>query len=166
MILALLISAGCIYRPPSKQNTASLSVKYSSELVAAPIKKLGETRGSVEAKLGPPLAVTVERVPNAHTPTQIDEIQTLTYQGLLIRVYKVVELGKEMLLSVRMTQNHPKVLPDLIGRYRKDIVSSFGSPQNAKGEAWEYDDMERHDSVRIEFKGAVVGAVQWDYYVD
>ncbi len=140
--------------------------EFSNQHVAAPMNELGESRDSVQTKLGLPLAVKVERIPNAHIPTQTDEIQTLIYQGVSIRIYKVVELGKEMLLSVRMTQNHPEALPDLIGRDRKDILSSFGVPVVVKSEVWKYEAGETKTSMQIEFEGAMVVAVQWDYYVD
>jgi hypothetical protein len=58
------------------------------------------------------------------------------------------------------------VFPDLIGRDRQDIVSSFGAPTSAKGKVWEYEGGETQTSTRIEFQGSIVVAVQWDYYLD
>lgn len=150
---------------PERKSGAS-SIEQVKALVEAPIQRLGRSRASMQAALGPPAAVRTEQVANPHEPSQMDQIHTLTYPGLVIRLYDVVAFKKEMLLSVRMTQNYPGLLPELMGQNERTIISALGPPTISGREVWEYKDDEGNDQVRVEFKDAVVVAVEWNYYVD
>lgn len=148
------------------QESGALPTAQVKALIDAPIRRLGQSRASVQATLGPPSSVWKEEVANPHDPKQTDQVHTLTYPGLVLRLYDVVLFKKEILLSVRMTRNHPGLLPDLIGQNEKAIISSLGSPTISGGEVWEYHDEEGNNQVRIEFKDAVVVAVEWNFYLD
>jgi len=150
----------------AERKSGASSVEQVKALVEAPIQRLGRSRASVQAALGSPSSVRIEQVANPHLPSQVDQIHTLTYPGLVIRLYDVVAFKKEMLLSVRMTQNYPGPLPDLIGQTERAIISSLGPPTISGGTVWEYHDDEGNDQVRVEFKDSVVVAVEWNYYVD
>lgn len=158
------ISGGPAITP--EQESGPSAVEQVKVLIKAPIRRLGQSRASVQATLGPPSSVWKEEVANPHDPRQTDQVHTLTYPGLVIRLYDVVVFKKEILLSVRMTQNHPGLLPDFIGQTETAINSSVGSPTISGGEVWEYHDEEGNNQVRIEFKDAVVVAVEWNFYLD
>jgi len=169
VVLLILGSVTAVSSRPEtspEQTSGASSVEQANVLVDAPIRRLGGSRASVQAQLGPPSSVRTEDFANRHDPGQRDQIHTLTYQGLVIRLYNVVAFKKEMLLSVRMTQNYPALLPELIGQHERAIISSLGSPTILAGEVWEYQDAEGNDQMRIEFKDSVVVAVEWNYYVD
>jgi hypothetical protein len=168
VLLILGMAAAVSGRPettPEQQSRPS-AVEQVKVLVEAPIRGLGRSRDSIQAALGPPSSVRKEEVTNPHDPRQTDQVHTLTYPGLVIRIYDVVVFKKEILLSVRMTQNHSRLLPDLIGQNEKAIIASLGSPKTSGNEVWEYHDEEGNDQVRIEFKDAAVVAVEWNYYLD
>lgn len=166
LILAMIPAvSGRPETTPGRQSDVS-SVEQVNALIEAPIQRLGRSRASVQATLGPPSSVRTEQIANPHNPGQTDQIHTLTYPGLIFRLYDVVTLNKELLLSVRMTHNRPGLLPELIGQNEKAILSSLGSPTISGGEVWEYHDDEGNDQVRVEFRNSVVVAVEWNYYVD
>jgi hypothetical protein len=71
---------------------------------------------------------------------------------------------KEMLFCVRMTVNHPGVLPELIGQVEKTIKDTFGDPTRVKEKTFEYDIGE--ERVQIEFNNERVAVVQWNLCVD
>jgi hypothetical protein len=76
-----------------------------------------------------------------------------------------------MLLSVRLTENCPGVLPELIGQSEKAIKAKFGDPRRVNGAVFEYMPVYNieepgEDVIKIEFNNSVVSAVEWAYYVD
>ena len=139
-------------------------IKQISDLVEMPAKIFGRSRSSVQAKLGPPIEIKTEQISNTHNPRQTDQIHTLVYKGLEVLIYDAVLYKKEMLFCVRMTVNHPGVLPELIGQDEKTIKGTFGDPTRVKEKTFEYDIGD--ERVQIEFNNEHVVAVQWNLYVD
>jgi hypothetical protein len=145
--------------------------KHIKELVSAPLKNLGENLTSVQSKLGTPSALNTERLTNRHNPKQTDQIHTLTYKGLVVRIYDVPSFKKEMLLTVRLTENRPGLLPELIGQSEKTIKDTFGDPTSVDGAIFKYMpvynvDEPGEDVVKIQFNNSIVSFVEWNYYVD
>lgn len=141
-----------------------LSNRKVSDLIDAPTKNLGEDRSSVQSRLGAPAAIKTEKIANIYVPRQTDLIHTLTYNGLDVLIYYVVSSKKEMLFCVRMTANHPGILPELIGHDEKAIRTTFGDPTRINGRTFEYDMGE--ERVQIEFGNSTVAVVQWNLSVD
>ncbi|MCJ7547957.1 MAG: hypothetical protein MUP30_14265 [Deltaproteobacteria bacterium] len=155
---------------PKNEQMFGSYIERLNTMVNAPMKEFGKGRTAIQAKLGAPSSVTTEQIINRHDPKQIDLIHTLSYRGLVIRIYDVVALGRELLASVRMTDNRPDILPELIGKNERDIRVMFGDPDIKKGTLFKYapiyHDEPGGDVVRIEFRNSVVVAVQWDFYLD
>ena len=169
LMFSILSVISCNRQTPAERN--ALYVKQVNDLVNSAIKRLGENRHSVQSILGAPSASSTEQIRNQHNPKQTDQIRTLTYRGLVVRIYDVPAFNKEMLLSVRMTENMPGVLPDLIGKSEKTINAKFGDPIRTKGTVFEYIpvyniDEPGEDIVKIEFSNSIVSAIEWFYYVD
>ena len=139
-------------------------IKQINNLVEVPSKNFGQSRSSVQAKLGTPIEIKIEEITNTHNPNQKDQVHTLVYRGLDVLIYDVVLYKKEMLFCVRMTANHPGVLPELIGQNEKTIKNTFGDATRIKGKTFEYDIGD--ERVQIEFNNNQVAAVQWNLYVD
>jgi hypothetical protein len=138
-------------------------------LIEAPRRTLGNSRGSIQAKLGPWSSINTKKIPNRHEETWIDNIYSITYEGLVLHVYDVVAWKKEMLTAVSMTKNCSKALPQFIGTTKDAITERFGSPARATEEAMEYVpvlDSEGEDVVRFKLRDRVVVAVEWVYYID
>ena len=175
-IVLTAISQGATYIGPWKlTETTSRQTENNiariNELVHAPIKQIGENNQSVQAILGTPSSSVTEQLTNRHDPKQKDQIHTLTYKSLIVRIYSAPSINKEMLLSVRLTENRPGVLPELIGQTMKSITERFGEPMSKDGNIFKYIpvynvDEPGQDVVKIEFNNSLVSAIEWDYYVD
>lgn len=155
----------------TSRQSDEVNIERVNELVNTPIKQLGESTHSVQAILGTPSTSVVDQLANRHNPKQKDQIYTLTYKSLVVRIYDATSIKKEMLLSVRMTENQPGVLPELIGKTEKFIKDQFGEPQSKDINTFKYIpvyniDEPGEDVVKIEFKNSLVSAVEWDYYTD
>ncbi len=170
-VLLLQIAASAIaaeVMSPTGQAPGSFSENVRA-LVRVAAQKLGGGDETIVSTLGQPPSVSSEDIPNKHQPSQIDQIKTLRYEGLVIRLYNVVAFKKEMLLSVRMTRNLPETFPLLIGASDKTIRDKYGDPERVEGTIHRYvlrDDESGQDMVNIEFADSAVSAVEWSYYVD
>ncbi len=169
LILYILSVISCHRETPAERKAAF--IKHINELISAPMKNLGESPSSVQSKLGPPSIISTEQLTNRHNPKQIDQIHTLTYKGLVVRIYDVPSFKKEMLLTVRLTENRPGLLPELIGQDEKTIKEKFGDPTSVDGAIFKYIpvynvDDPGEDIVKIQFNNSIVSSVGWFYYVD
>ncbi len=169
LILCILPALSCLRAMPAERK-ATFN-RYINELVNAPLKNLGENLASVQSKLGTPSALSTERLRNRHDPNQTDQIHTLTYKGLVVRIYDVPAFKKEMLLTVRLAENRPGLLPELIGQSEKAIKDKFGDPTGVEGAIYKYVpvynvDEPGEDVVKIQFNNSSVSSVEWNYYVD
>ena len=133
----------------------------------APRDNLGESRESIQMKLGPWISLETKEVENRHDPEQMDNYYILNYNGLIIIIIEA--FAKEMLLDVTMTQNYPGILPELIGLNRETIELRFGPTNQPEGKYLIYtavDDGYSQDTVSFIFEQDVVVSVEWSYYID
>jgi hypothetical protein len=139
-------------------------------LLKTTIDKVGNSRSSVAAKVGRPLAITTEFIADPDTPLQDDRIHTLTYDGIIIWIYQAAASKKEKLLSVRMTKNRKELLPELIGKSKEYILSVFGQPASLDENRIEYDSLDDDESglgvIELEFKNSSLDAIELTYYID
>jgi hypothetical protein len=167
--MLLLTVASCNKGELPQPRPPSSFVEEVNALVDAPRKTLGNSRSSIQAKLGPWSSIKTEKVANRHEKGWIDNVYTITYDGLVLSVYDVVAWKKEMLIAVSMTKNSPKILPEFIGKTEAAISEKFGSPARASEEAIEYvpvRDVIGEDVVRFKLRHKIVVAVEWVYYID
>jgi hypothetical protein len=169
LILCLSCMISCHGETPAERK--AMLAKHINELIAAPLKNLGEDRRSVQSRLGAPSSLNTEQLSNRHNPAQTDQTHTLAYQGLIIRIYDVPSFKKEMLLTVRLTENRSGLLPELIGQSEKAIKDRFGNPAGVDGTVFRYipvynTDEPGEDVVKIQFSDSLVSSVEWIYYVD
>lgn len=144
------------------------SLQEINSLLMAPLKNIGQSRESARAKVGPWISSKTKTIANRHDADKIDNIYTLKYDGLILEIYEAVEWKKEMLLSVRMTQNQPRILPALIGSKREAIGSRFGPSEQTNSEELKYsveDEIGKH-SVIFKLHNNIVVNIQWSYYLD
>lgn len=169
LILGTAPVVSCTWQESRRQASARY-IDQVNALVNAPMKEFGKGRNAIQAKLGVPSSITTKQFANRHDPKQIDLIHTLSYRGLVIWIYDVVAFKKEMIASVRMTENRPGLLPELIGKNERAIKAMFGVPHRKTGTVFEYtpiyDDEPGDDVVMIEFRNSIVEAVEWDFYLD
>jgi hypothetical protein len=168
-IMLLLVIASCNVGQVFSPKPPSSFAGEVNVLIEAPRRALGNSRGSIQEKLGPWSSIKTEKIPNHHEETWIDNIYTITYDGLVLHVYDVVAWEKEMLTAVSMTKNCSKALPQFTGRTKDAITEKFGSPARATEEAMEYIpvlDSEGEDVVRFKLRDRIVVAVEWMYYID
>jgi hypothetical protein len=147
--------------------------KYTSPadaLLKATLDKFGNSRSSVVARIGKPLSMSSEFIAKADKPLQDDMVHTLTYDGIVIRIYHSAAINKEKLLSLRMTKNRKELFPELIGKSEKDVIAAFGQPTSIREGKIEYDTEEENESglgvIELEFKNSSVVAVELTFYID
>jgi hypothetical protein len=172
MIFVTVFVVSCA-KEQSGQQLVILYADKVNALINMPIKHFGNSRSSVQAKLGAPSNVKTEPFTNWHNPEQIDYIHTLHYPGLDIMLYDVAAYQKEFLISVRMTKNYPDLFPTLIGKNKKNIESMLGPPHIRDVTVFKYFQqmdveslIDGEDEVKIEFQNSIVKAVQWYFYID
>jgi hypothetical protein len=143
-------------------------VEEINAIAAAPRKILGNSRSSIREKIGPWSSIKIENVANRHAEGWIDNIYTLTYDGLVLSVYDVVAWKKEMLIAVSMTKNRPNLLPELIGKTEAAIIKRFGPPVRASQETIEYFTVgdEFNDVLKVKLRHKIVAEVEWVYSID
>lgn len=172
MIFVTVFVVSCA-KEQSGQQLVILYADKVNTLINMPITHFGNSRSSVQAKLGAPSNVKTEPFTNWHNPEQIDYIHTLTYPGLDIMLYDVVAYKRQFLISVRMTKNYPDLFPKLIGKDKKAVESMLGPPHIRDGTVYKYfsplgveSEIGGDDEVKIDFRNSVVEAVQWYFYID
>lgn len=172
-IILLMLCAGAVV---SCAVTASVEPRRVTpeerrQFVDLPRDHLGESRSAVRAVLGEPDWEILEPVANRHYPEHTDQLHTLYYPGLVIRILEAtLSPGGDLLISVRMSENRTNVLPPLIGLTTREITSTYGLPSRTDGHAFEYANIEEpqegEDFVSIRFDKGAVAEVEWNFYVD
>jgi hypothetical protein len=168
--MRFLISAVLFSVLAASISGAELSDNLSPEaanLVMAPIRAMGQSRESIKEKLGPWISLETKTITNRHEVGQNDKTYTVKYDGLILTLYEVVKVKKEMLVSVRMTKNYPRILPELIGLKRGVVETRFGASKPG-GETYKYalQDGIGENSVICKFDGDTLVQVEWSYYLD
>jgi hypothetical protein len=150
------------------RSSPALSFQTNNSLLMAPIMQLGQSRTAIISKLGRWISLETKTIVNRHDPDQKDNIYTIKYDGLILRVYRVAKHKKEMLVSVTMTKNYPRILPELIGLTRNVIESRYGTAKQVKGETFKYAirDEIGENSMIIKYENNILMQIDWSYYVD
>lgn len=167
ILLTSLLFCACTMKAVSLRSLGTTREKRLAAFVYYPMEHLGGTRKSIQEKLGQPSGITIEKIANRHDPTKIAEIVTLTYPGIVCRIYNVVLFQKELLISVHMTKNHSE-MTNVIGLQQPAIEEQLGLPSKVLGTAIEYDAKSEtgDDLVTLEISQGIITAVSWSYYVD
>jgi len=152
-----------------QEGTAIKSTGPINALLKTTSDKIGNSRSDVAAKIGKPLSISTEFIDNPNEPLQDDRIHTLTYDGIIIWMYQTATNNKERLLSLRMTKNIREKLPELIGKSKEYIISTFGQPSSITEGKFKYDSLDEDKSglgfMELEFKNSSVDAVELTYYI-
>ena len=152
-----------------QEGTAIKSTGPINAFLKTTSDKVGNSRSEVTAKIGKPLTISTEFIDNPNEPLQDDRIHTLTYDGIIIWIYQTAANNKERLLSLRITKNIREKLPELIGKSKGYIISTFGQPSSITEGKIKYDSLDEDKSglgfIELEFKKSSVDAVELTYYI-
>jgi tetratricopeptide (TPR) repeat protein len=90
----------------------------------------GSSIDEIKQKLGKPASQRVERHRNSHVQGQIDEIHSLDYEGLSLRLYHVMEVPpRDLVFEVTITNKQLLFKWGLkIGSQRNEVVYVLGKP--------------------------------------
>jgi len=148
---------------------------------------LGWTTAELRERLGPPVSLTIEPVENRHVEGQIDEIRTVSYDGLVLMFYKVSEAPeRELLMSISLTSSYYEVGWGLkVGVEKERVRAVLGekfqtlrcpglqarmpyalTECEAIGCAWAYTHDVNNSEVLFTFKAGHVNRIDWSFYVD
>ena len=84
----------------------------------------------MKEKLGPPMREVVELQRNPYEERKNDELHTLSFDGLVIQVYRVYD-GRELLCDVLLTSaTYEQASPASIGTAREDVLKALGPPRS------------------------------------
>ncbi|HJQ52727.1 MAG TPA: hypothetical protein VJ825_02680 [Gemmatimonadaceae bacterium] len=99
-------------------------------------------RRAVAAQFGKPDSVRLQPGPNPYTPTQIDTVVNVFYQGIRLK-YWVVGAGppdEESLLEADITDNKYLKFPQVgIGATAEQIVAAIGEPADRTDDTYSYE---------------------------
>jgi hypothetical protein len=101
---------------------------------------LGHTREELQAKLGAPDSVSSRPFQNRHDKTQTDSVLTIHYPGLAAEIYRVSANGKELTVSVRVSDNRyiEPTAPVRIGMSQADVRTLMGAADDSSGGVLSY----------------------------
>ena len=132
--------------------------------------QIGESEQAIRDHLGAARARHVDAVQNIHTGST-DSIVQLIYDGLDVRIYKGVQLNKELLIDILLTK--PTVFKDLpitIGTSMAQVVTTFGSPKWTRdtlgAHVLDYEVGEVPDMLSFWIESGVVRRIEWGFNVD
>jgi len=103
---------------------------------------------------------------NKHDPSQIDEIRTLRFDGLVLRAYfPKRDHGQHLLESLVVSKSKWKVQNDLgIGAARDAVIGYFGAPDEDAGSRSRY--CGETECVTFHFRANTVSKVEFEFYLD
>jgi len=129
---------------------------------------LGKRRAEIVGHLGNPEKSTVRRVRNLHDPGKTDQIFTLNYPGLMVKIYRVSEDGREMITDVVVTGTQYRLKEGLsVGSPLTLVQKRLGSATTRKSGYVEYQSEDSAPSqVRFYHKEGKITKVAWGFYVD
>jgi len=153
------------------------SEEQREEYAATPINRfifdgfdfpLGKSRRQIVEHLGNPQKSTVRRVRNLHDPGKTDQVFTLNYPGLTVKIYRVSEDGREMITDVAVTGTQYRLKEGLsVGNPLSLVQGRLGSPTIRKPGYVEYQSEDSAPSqVRFYHKEGRITKVAWSFYVD
>ncbi len=90
----------------------------------------GTSIDEIKQKLGKPVSQRVERQRNNHVQGQIDEIHSLEYEGMSLRIYHVMEVPpRDLVFDVTITDKRFLLKRGLkIGSPRQEVIHVLGEP--------------------------------------
>lgn len=132
-LLILLLLAGC--NRGAQQAADGVSQQEADTPVEAFFRfgpvEMGRSRESVRRALGAADSTAASVVANRHDASVNDSVFTLHYGGLAVEIYRASYDGKELLTSLRITDNRflrPES-PLRIGMSRDDILLVLGDAE-------------------------------------
>jgi len=132
---------------------------------------LGRSRAKIIEGLGNPVAVKAERAkPNINIMDPAveiaDEIYELTYDGLVVVLYRAAEEKKELLQQLTITSSKYKMKWDLhVGCTKHDVRTALGGPSEEQVDSYTYSRNQANgeSSVQFSFEKDIVTRIDWSF---
>jgi hypothetical protein len=117
---------------------------------------------------GKPLAEDVVPVENAHVAGQMDEWRSAKYEGVLVRYYRVVSEGQNILSRLMLTTDTVQLPLGLrVGSSRSAVLRALGKPTSSERDVLVYTREESYvQAVSFKMSDDVVESITWDYELD
>ncbi|MCX7715808.1 MAG: hypothetical protein N2Z73_00135 [Endomicrobia bacterium] len=131
------------------------------------IKFTGSSIKEVKSKLGSPVKHEVKKVENKHIKGQIDELHTLVYNGLTIKILVLSDTKKELVVDITISsKDWQKNLNLGVGRNSSYIKKLLGPPVDIDKNYWIYIIDEYGSQVKFNFENDIVKEVSIFPYID
>jgi hypothetical protein len=137
--------------------------------LTTPRENVGLSQAKLEARFGPPLGIGTDYVPSPTGAGAKDNVVTLEWPELRVRLYVSSETSVVSLLGVTTTSDVLKLdSPVHIGADRGTVLRELGGPLYEDGDQIVYslkeesDDLP-NDTVRLVFKDDRVVGIDWTF---
>ena len=129
--------------------------------------RLGRTGSEIMRFLGDPVKISKKEINNIHDPDQVDLVNELFYDGLSIRIYRVAETGKEIIINISITGDEYNLKWGLgVGSPQDDIKAQLGDPHEEEKDAYIYQAEGAPSCVVFYFRNSRVYRIDWEFYYD
>jgi hypothetical protein len=141
-------------------------------LLLAPQKAVGVERAKIEARLGRPLSVGTDVLPRRDDQDAADQVITLDWQDVRIRLYEASSTHTVSLIGVTTTKDLPGLdTPVGIGSDRGTILRELGGPAYEDKDQIIYalrqdGDEQPNDTMRFVFKDDRVAGIDWTFRME
>jgi hypothetical protein len=132
--------------------------------------EIGRNIEDIKSTLGKPLSEVVENINNLHDQEQIDQIHTLKYTGLEIKVHHVNYIEPyDLIIEVTIDDDsfYPMKYGLKIGSSKQDVMSLLGKPLKANGDVmYQIEEGDTYPTVTFHFDNGILKKVKWEWYPD
>lgn len=131
VLLFLLLLPACTTKtlPPGSVPVPEPVAVLPGDPCSGPEVLLGTTEMSVVRRFGTPRAREVERMPNRHNPSIMDELITLRYDGAVVFLHTVPKYRISFLARLEVTDPGFDVIPGLrVGMARDAAAAALAVP--------------------------------------
>lgn len=156
-------------RMPVPSATPAPRAAAVSQLIESALRADGNiSQAELVGRLGPPLRITSEPIPNQYEPERTDTVRTLTYRGLTAMVYEATQSGRTFLIRLVLTSGRYRTPEGLhVGMRQAQAIDRIGPPteRNAAANELIYTESESMPTALIlTVKGGRVTQIAWEFY--
>ncbi len=170
----LLVLGGCARvdsRNPAVRPMGAASVELQTVLDVMLRPATQTAAADLLASLPRPAETTVVKVTNPHNPRVRDELVTLAFDGLAVRVYHVAETAQRFPVEVDVTgAGHATDAGLRVGLSASATRDLLGDPTQIRGDRWFYEVMDDPAAAPYELvldlRGGTIQRMSWRAYLD
>lgn len=163
LLLFVLVVAACATGtppPPTPQPPPEGTV-LAGDPCSGPEPLLGSTEESVLRRFGTPRKREVERLPNRHNPSLMDERITLRYEGAVVVLHTVPKYRSSFLARLEVTDPAFDVMPGLRIGMKRDAAAAALAVSAVGGTAVKECPLEVPPTIEATFEAQRLVRIVW-----